>query len=423
MTNKSAVAQCITSPRLNVERLLERFVSYVQVDSAANPNSSCYPSSEGQRELGAILCQELSAMGIEDAHQDENGLVWATVPATVPGETPTVCLCSHVDTSPEAPASGVKPQVVRYDGGDIALASGDIITESEIPRELKGTRLITTDGSTLLGGDDKAGVAIIMEVAETLMERPDLQRGPVRVLLTCDEEIGHGTDKIDLKKVDAAVAYTIDGGDHGVIDVETFSADGATVTFSGYNIHPAIGKDKMINAVRAAAELVARLPKDHQSPETTDGRDGFIHPYAIEGGVAEASVKMILRSFESSDLNAYADQIRSIVAAILDETPGLSADVQITRQYRNLHEGLQSLPESVEFAERAFDQLGIACKKEIIRGGTDGSQLTEKGLPTPNLSSGQHNIHSIKEYACLDEMVIAGEHLIELLDLWAGQSR
>jgi len=284
---------------------------------------------------------------------------------------------------------------------------------------LLGKTIITTDGTTLLGGDDKAGVAIIMELAETLIENPQWMHGSVRVLFTCDEEIGRGTDKIDLDKLAATVGYTLDGGAAGLIDVETFSADAATVRFIGHNIHPAIAKGRMVNALRGACDFVAQLPRDADTPETTSGREGFIHPHDISGGVGEATVELILRSFESADLETYADQIRQIAESVVAKTPGLKADVAVRRQYRNLRDGMKDLPEAVSLAEQAFANLGRSCTKTIVRGGTDGSQLTEKGLPTPNLSSGQHNIHSVCEFACLDEMVAAVEHLIEMLSLWS----
>lgn len=409
---------------INRTRLLERFLRYVRVDTAADPHSSDYPSSEKQRELGRILAAELSAMGADDVYQDASALVYATVPGNAgDSPAPVVALVAHVDTSPEAPSHNVQPNVIEnYDGGDIQLSSGETITTdacSELA-SLVGMTLVTTDGTTLLGGDDKAGVAIIMELAETLIENPHLPHGPVRVVMTCDEEIGRGTDKIDLEKLAADVAYTIDGGGAGVIDVETFSADAATIRFIGDNIHPALAKGRMVNAVRAASAFVASLPRDHQSPETTDGREGFIHPHSITGGVGEATVEMILRSFEEEDLETYAEQIRVAAQQVQTQFPGLEVDVSVRRQYRNLRDGLAKLPESVALAEQAFENLDRQCTREIVRGGTDGSVLTEKGLPTPNLSSGQHNIHSVREFACLDEMVQATEHLVELLSLWSN---
>ncbi len=407
---------------INRGRLLERFLRYVRVGTASDPASDIYPSTSSQRELGKILLDELAAMSAQDAHQDENSLVWAGVPATDGGVSPAVAFVAHLDTSPEAPSENVDPQVIEcYQGGDIRLPSGTGIDVAGSPdlEKLIGKTLITSDGTTLLGGDDKAGVAIIMELAETLIENPQLMHGPVRVLLTCDEEIGRGTEKIDLAKLDATVAYTLDGGGAGTIDVETFSADAATVRFSGHNIHPAIAKDRMVNAMRGACDFVAALARDSCTPETTSGREGFIHPHAISGGVGEATVELILRSFESEDLQAYAQVVRATAEAAAAKTPGLTVDVAVRRQYRNLRDGMADLPEAVSLAEQAFQNLGRACTKTIVRGGTDGSQLTEKGLPTPNLSSGQHNIHSVREYACLDEMVEAIEHLIEMLALWS----
>ena len=409
---------------INRERLLQRFLRYVQIGTNADPNSDTYPSTPEQADLNRLLAEELAAMSIDDAHMDENALTWGTVPATNGGGTPVVALVAHVDTSPEAPGHGVKPQVITYEGGDIELPSGTVISPSSAKElnDLVGKTLITTDGTTLLGGDDKAGVAIIMELAHTLIENPNLTHGNVRVLFTCDEEIGRGTDKIDLAKLDATVAYTLDSGGAGVLDVETFSADAASVRFIGHNIHPAIAKDRMINAIRAASDFVSALPRDTCTPETTDDRNGFIHPHTISGGVGEASVEMILRSFETDDLKDYANVVRTTANSIADQTPGLEVEVKVREQYRNLREGLKELPEAVGFAETAFANLGRECKKTIVRGGTDGSRLTEKGLPTPNLSSGQHNIHSVGEFACLDEMVEAVEHLVELLRLW-GEMR
>lgn len=396
---------------------------YVRIESTADPKSSDYPSSSGQRTLGRLLADECRQMGLDHVRQDEFGLVHATVPSNVGSEAPTVALVAHMDTSPEAPGCNVQPQVVReYDGGDILLPSGEAIRPTDCPdlNELVGKTLVTTDGTTLLGGDDKAGVAIIMELAETLMESPSLPHGPVRIVMTCDEEIGHGTDHIDLTSLGATVAYTIDGGGQAVIDHETFSADAATVVFTGYNIHPAIAKDRMVNSIRAATDFVASLPRDSATPETTDGREGFIHVHDIRGGVGQTTVELILRSFDAEDLETYAGQIRQWATAAAESLPGVKVDIQIQRQYRNLRDGLAELPEAIELAEAAFARLGVDCQRAIIRGGTDGSQLTEKGLPTPNLSSGQHNIHSHLEFACLDEMTLATEHLVELLDLWSG---
>ncbi|QDS95443.1 Peptidase T [Roseimaritima multifibrata] len=414
------------SNQINRDRLLERFLAYVGVDTAANPDTTRYPSSAGQWELGNLLTQQLEDLGADYPHQDEHGLVWASVPATDGGNSPTIALIAHLDTSPEAPSANISPQVIKnYEGGDILLPSGQVIRVDQTPElnDLIGSTLITTDGTTLLGGDDKAGVAIIMELAQHLIENPHLEHGTVRILFTCDEEIGRGTDKINLSKLDAAAAYTLDGGGAGDLDVETFSADAATVTFRGHNIHPAIAKGRMVNAVRAAAYFVDLLPRDQQTPETTSGREGFIHAHNIHGGVGNATVELILRSFDTAELDLFADQIRTLAETVQEHFPGLQVDVQVRSQYRNLAEGLQQSPEVVQFAEQAYQNLQRTYRKTIIRGGTDGSQLTEKGLPTPNLSSGQHNIHAVHEFACLDQMEDAIEHLVELLRLWSQQAK
>lgn len=412
-------------PTIRRDRLLQRFLSYVRVETTADPTTDNYPSSPGQLTLGTQLLSELKALGIADAEQDEHGLVWGTVPATVPGDLPTVLLNSHLDTSPESPGKDVQPQVVEYTGGDIPLPKGDAITVDSTPElaRLIGKTLITSDGTTLLGGDDKAGVAIIMELAATLIENPHLPHGPVRILFTCDEEIGRGATHFDRSKADALVGYTLDGGASGTIDNECFSADAAVVTFTGSNIHPSIAKGRMINASRAASLFVSLLPRDRLSPESTDGRDGFIHPHSIRGGVDEATVHLILRDFVTDQLDRHADVLRQACAEVERQIPGIESQVETTPQYRNMADGLRKLPMAVELALQAFQQLGVEAATDIIRGGTDGAQMTGLGLPTPNLSSGQYNIHSRQEFACLDEMELAIQHAIQLLDLWQQHGR
>jgi len=409
---------------IRTDRLLERFLRYVRIDTAADPQSDSYPSSDKQLTLTKMLARELTAMGIEDVEFTPDGLVIATVPASAPGDLPVVAAVAHVDTSPEAPSADINPQIIDdYRGGDILLLNGGVITVAGYPKleSMIGETLVTTDGTTLLGGDDKAGVAIIMEVAETLMEHPEIPHGPMRIVMTCDEEIGRGTDKIDVKNLAAAVAYTLDGGGRGQIDVETFSADAVTVTFTGHNIHPAIAKNRMINSTRAAARFIDSLPIDDETPETTQDRDGFIHVHDVFGGVGQTRVELILRSFESEMLETYAARVAKLADQAAATIPGMKVHCRVRRQYRNLADGLARLPESVALAEQAFVNLNRTCSREIVRGGTDGSQLTEKGLPTPNLSSGQHNIHSVLEFANLNEMRDSARHFIELLRLWGGK--
>ncbi|HUT08969.1 MAG TPA: peptidase T [Thermoguttaceae bacterium] len=405
-------------------RLLERFLRYVTIDTTAREGAQEYPSSPGQLELGRMLLDELRTIGIEDARQDEHGVVLATIPPTSDPPGPTIAFCAHLDTSPETPGLGVKPQVIEnYAGGHIALP-GDpsrVIRTDENPEldQLHGCTLITSDGTTLLGADDKAGVAVIVETAAWLAEHPEIPHGPVRICFTCDEEVGRGVDKLDLKQIGAAACYTLDGQGADTIDVETFSADLAVVTVHGVNIHPSIAKDRMTNAVRAAADFLQRLPRDRLSPETTEDRQGFLHPYEIGGGVGEVRLRILLRDFDTARLAEQAELLNGAAAATEREFPGAKIDVNVTKQYRNMSQGLTKEPRAVAHAEEALKRLGRTGQRTIVRGGTDGSRLTELGLPTPNLACGQHTPHSPLEWACLDEMVAAVEWLAKLTEVWA----
>lgn len=411
---------------MNRQRLLQRFVRYVKIDSTARGDAKTYPSSPGQLKVGRLLVRELLAMGVADARQDEHGIVLATIPATAQGETPVIAFCSHMDTSPETTGKGVRPQVIRkYPGGDIVLP-GDptkIIRTAENPEldELVGRTIITTDGTTLLGADDKAGLAIIMETAAWLTEHPEIEHGPIRICFTCDEEIGRGVEHLSLEQIGATACYTLDGHATDVIDVETFSADLATVTIHGVNIHPSIAKDRMTNALRVAADFLQRLPRDRLAPEVTAERDGFLHPYELTGGVAEAKIQILLRDFDTVKLGAHAQFLRDAAAATAAQFPQARIDVQVSRQYRNMADGLAREPRAVSYAEKALERLGRKAKPEIVRGGTDGSRLTEMGLPTPNLSCGGHTPHSPLEWACLEEMVESVEWLVSLAETWAGR--
>ena len=407
---------------MNKQRLLDRFLQYVKIDTTAVDESDNYPSSPGQMEIGKLLTEQMLAMGIADAHQDKWGIVYGTVPGNIK-TAPVIAFNSHVDTSPETTGKNVKPNVIEnFDGQDIVL-SGDpskIITVagcSELA-DAKGKTIITTDGTTLLGGDDKAGVAIIMELANHLIENPDIPHGDVRIFFTCDEEIGHGVDHVDLKKVNATVCYNFDSGGQGDIDEETFSADMALVTFTGVNTHPAYGKDKMINASRAAGHFLAGMPIE-LSPERTADRDGFLHPYILEGGVAQATLKILIRDFDTKKLADHAQVLKDLAKAVEEKCPGTKIEIEIVEQYRNMADGLVNEPRAVDYAVEAHQRIGHSFKRTIVRGGTDGSRLTELGLPTPNLSSGQHNIHSPLEWACLDEMVAAVEVGVEIAKRWA----
>ncbi len=410
---------------MDAERLLERFLRYVRVDTTAREGTDEYPSSPGQIELGKLIVGELQQLGIGEIQQDEFGIVTAIIPSNAGDDLPMVALNAHLDTSPETSGKNVQPQIIRdYQGGDLPLAgdSSKVITVAENPalEKLHGATLITTDGTTLLGGDDKAGMAVMIETAAYLLENPDIPHGPLCLLFTCDEEIGKGVEHVDVPALGATVCYTLDSGGANVIDVETFSADMATVTIKGINIHPSIADGKMVNAIRVAGAFIDRLPKD-QAPETTSDRIGFLHPYVIEGGVAEVTIRVLLRDFDSPQLDVYAELLRSIAAKVASDFPRSQIDVAVSQQYRNMGDGLKEEPRAVEYAVEAHKRLGREASLTCVRGGTDGSQFTAKGLPTPNLSTGQHNPHSPLEWACLDEMVQASEVLVELVKIWAGK--
>ena len=374
-----------------------------------------------------MLRDELLAMGLSDAIQTDLGIVLATLPSNVDRQVPVVALNSHVDTSPETTGAGVRPQVIRnYRGGDIQLPGNPqaVIRTSEDPElnALIGATLITTDGNTLLGGDDKAGVAVIMEMAAYLLTHPEIKHGPVRICFTCDEEIGQGVDYVDLKQLGADVCYTLDGQGADEIDVETFSADVALIKVRGVNVHPSIGKGRMVNALRVAADFLSRLPTDSLSPETTSDREGFLHPYTVSGGVGEVTLRIILRDFDTTRLAEQAVLLRAAAAESELKFPGSAIEIDVTPQYRNMADGLAREPRAAEYARRALERLGRTPRLTIIRGGTDGSRFTELGLPTPNLSTGQHHLHSPLEWACLEEMEQAARMLIELVQIWAAET-
>jgi tripeptide aminopeptidase len=406
-----------------MESLLDRFCRYVRIDTQADEKATTYPSSPGQLELGRLLLAELRGLGLADATQDEHGIVMATLPATARPDAPRVAWIAHLDTSPETSGHNVRPLVHRdYDGHDIVLP-GDpskVIRVEDNPelKTLNGHTLVTTDGTTLLGADDKAGLAVIMETAAYLAAHPEIPHGPIRLCFTCDEEIGRGVDHLDLAKLRAHVGYTLDGGGVGEIDGETFSADLAVVKITGINIHPAIARGRMVNALRLAGALLDRLPRLTLAPETTADREAFLHPYRIEGGVAEVTMRILLRDFDTPRLKQHADLLRDVARGLQAEYPQARVEVQVTPQYRNMADGLAKEPRALTFAEEAMRRAGLTPRRTIIRGGTDGSRLTELGLPTPNLSTGEHNLHSPLEWTCLEEMATAVRVLVELAQVW-----
>ncbi|HZY88992.1 MAG TPA: peptidase T [Gemmataceae bacterium] len=408
--------------------LLDRFCRYVRIHTQADEAATTYPSSPGQLELGRLLTRELRELGLRDAEQDQHGIVLATIPATVRHAAPAVAWIAHVDTSPETSGLNVKPIIHgNYNGADVVLP-GDpskVLRTADNPDllALVGKTIITTDGTTLLGADDKAGVAVIMEAAAALLARPELPHGPIRVCFTCDEEIGRGVDHVDLAKLGAVVGYTLDGSGQGEIDVETFSADLALVTVSGVNIHPSIAKGRMVNAVRLAGVFLDRLPRRNQAPETTADREGFLHPYRIDGGVAEVTLRTLLRDFDTPRLAERAELLRAVARTVVADYPEAKIDVAVTPQYRNMADGLAKEPRAVAFAEEAMRRAGVEPRRTIVRGGTDGSRFTELGLPTPNLSTGEHNPHSPLEWTCLEEMQTAVRVLVELARVWGEKGK
>ena len=410
-----------------MESVLDRFLRYVRVDTQSDEESSTYPSTMKQLELCRMLADECRAISLAGVEMTEFGIVTATIPSNVEHEAPAIVWFAHVDTSPEFSGANVKPVLhENYDGTDIVLP-GDpsrVVRVAENPAlsGLIGGTVITTDGTTLLGADDKAGAAAIMAAAEYLMTHPEIPRGPIRICFTCDEEIGLGVEKVDIPKLNAVCGYTLDGEGRGRIDCETFSADGAVITVDGINTHPSEGKGAMVNAIRILSQFLAALPTESLAPEVTDGRDGFIHPYGVEGGVAKASAKLILRDFDTEKLVEQAALLESVAEPLRAEHTRATITIDVKKQYRNLGEGLRGEPRAVAKAEEAMRKVGLEPQRKIIRGGTDGSLLTEQGLPTPNLSTGEHNPHSPLEWTSLEELQTATDVLVALAECWSTAS-
>ena len=406
--------------------LLDRFKQYVQIDTQSDASSPTVPSTAKQKNLGELLVQQLLEMGVEDAHMDDKGYVYATVPASAGAEDkPAVCFCAHMDTSPEYSGAGVIPTLHEdYDGGEIHLPKGGIVlTPKQFGplKEMKGHTIITSDGSTLLGADNKAGVAEIMTAAELLM-KSDRPHAAMKILFTPDEEIGRGADHVDLEKLGADFGYTMDGATKGSLEDETFSADGATIVFRGANTHPGYAHKKMGNALKAAGVFLGSLPRSEWAPESTKGEAGFVHPYEISGGVEEVRITMILRSFDTEDLEPYAALLNTLAKQASKAVKRTSYEVIISEQYRNMKEVLDKHPHVVEFAEKAIVAAGLPVRKSKIRGGTDGSKLSFMGLPCPNIFAGEHAFHSPYEFVSLQDMESATDVIVNLLEIVAVES-
>ena len=405
----------------------ERFMRYVQVDTQSDPQSSSYPSTEKQKDLSKILVEELKEMGISDAHMDEWGYVYATVPSNTDKKVPVICFCAHVDTAPDCSGTGVKPILhTNYQGQDIVLPDDktQVLRLEEYPylQTQIGNDIITASGTTLLGADDKAGVAEIMDLAHFLMTNKHVKHGEIKLLFTPDEEVGRGTAKVDLQKLGADYGYTLDGGEAGSLEDETFSADGVQVVIHGVIAHPGYAKGKMINALKIAGEILAFLPKDRLSPESTEGKRGFIHPVRVEGIAEKCTIDFIIRDFETAGLKKKEDYLRTQIEERLRTYPKASFEFHVTEQYRNMKEILDIYPQVVNNAKEAIERAGIELKMESIRGGTDGSRLSFMGLPCPNLFAGEQGIHSKLEHISVQDMNKAVETMVHLAMIWEEQA-
>lgn len=405
----------------------ERFLQYVQIDTQSNPNSNSHPTTEKQKDLSKILAEQLLALGLSDAHADEYGYVYATIPSNSTKKIPTICFCSHVDTAPDCSGTNVKPIVHNnYNGEDFIYPddSSLILSTKDYPylKEHIGKTIITASGNTLLGADDKAGVAIIMDMATFLVNNPTVKHGTIKILFTPDEEVGKGTAKVDLEKLEADFGYTLDGGELGTLEDETFSADGATITVNGVIAHPGYAKGKLVNALKIVGEILAALPKNEFSPETTNGREGFVHPVSIDGIAERASISFIVRDFVTAKLLEHEARLKTIAEDVLKNHPQATMEFVVTEQYRNMKEVLDKYPEVVANAAEAYKRVGLNVVNEPIRGGTDGSRLSFMGLPCPNLFTGMQAIHSKKEWVGVYDMQKAVEMLVHLVTVWEENS-
>jgi tripeptide aminopeptidase len=403
--------------------VLQRFLRYVVIDTQSDPASQSCPSTEKQKDLGRLLARELREMGLADAHLDEHGYVYATIPATSDKSVPVICFCSHMDTSPDCTGTDVKPQIVEnYQGGDIVLPAdpSQVIRFGDHPSlaDQIGHDIVTADGTTLLGADNKAGLAEIMDAARFLTANPQIPHGTIKILFTPDEEIGRGVDKVDLKKLGADFAYTMDGETAGHIEDETFSADSAVITIEGVSAHPGFAKGKMEHAIKIAAAIVQRLPKHSCSPETTEGRQGFLHPIGITGALEKATLSFIVRDFTDEGLAEKEALLQSIIDEVMKDYPHSTASMAIKPQYRNMKQVIDRYPHIVDYAMDAIRRAGLEPKRSSIRGGTDGSRLSFMGLPCPNIFAGEHAFHGRTEWVSRQDMEKAAETIVHLAMIW-----
>ncbi|UQD69182.1 peptidase T [Bradyrhizobium japonicum] len=405
----------------------ERFLRYVTIDTQSDPESPASPSTEKQKDLGRVLAAELKAMGVADAHLDDFGYVYGTIPANTTKKVPVICFCSHMDTSPDVTGKDVKPQLVKdYRGGDITLPgdTSQVIRFTEHPalKNQIGNDIITTDGTTLLGADNKAGVAEIMDAAHFFINNPDVKHGTIKILFTPDEEIGRGVDNVDLKKLGADFGYTMDGESAGSVEDETFSADGATITINGVSAHPGYAKGKMEHAIKIAASIVERLPKEGCSPETTSGKQGFLHPIGIDGALEQATLSFIVRDFTEEGLKEKEVLLENIVKDVMKDYPRSTYKFEVREQYRNMKQVIDRHPQILEYAIEAIRRAGLRPMRTAIRGGTDGSRLSFMGLPCPNIFAGEHAFHSRLEWVSRQDMEKAVQTIVHLAMIWEQNS-
>ncbi len=400
----------------------ERFIRYAKIDTQSDPTSNTCPSTEKQKNLGNLLVKELKEMGISDAELDAHGYVYATLKSTTSKKVSTICFCSHMDTSPDCSGANVNPIIHKnYNGQDLVLPhdSSQVIKSSEHPALMDqiGSDIITADGTTLLGADNKAGVAEIMDAMHFLVNNPQIKHGDIKVLFTPDEEIGRGTDKVNLEKLNAKYAYTMDGETLGHIENETFSADAVTITIKGFPTHPGFAKNKMQHATKIAAEIIQQLPKN-KTPETTEKKEPFIHPTSINGGLEQTEIKFIIRAFDTPTLLQLEEELRLIVINVLKNYDKCSYEFKVTEQYRNMKDVLDNCPHVVDYAIEAVKRSGVKPVLSSIRGGTDGSRLSFMGLPCPNIFAGEHAFHSKQEWVSVQDMQKAVQTIVHLVSIW-----
>jgi len=411
------------------EAVTERFVRYVKIDTQSDPESPTVPSTAKQKNLGNVLVEELKTIGIQDAELDEYGYVYATIPSTSKKENvPVLCFCSHMDTSPDCSGAKVNPQIHKnYQGGDIHLPNDatQVLTPHAHP-DLKnqiGNDIITADGTTLLGADNKAGLAEIMAAAEYLMQHPEVKHGVIRILFTPDEEIGRGVDKVDMQKLGAQFGYTMDGESLGHIEAENFSADAVVITINGVSAHPGFAKGKMESAIKIAGAIIDELPKKKLSPESTHGKKGFVHPTSVSGGIEQVVIKFIIRDFVTEGLKEKEDMLKQITEKVMKNYPNSTFDFKVIEQYRNMKSVIDQHPDVINYAKKAIKKSGIKPQMQAIRGGTDGSRLSFMGMPCPNIFAGEHAFHGKQEWVSVKDMQKAAEVVVNICRVWEKETK